>query len=289
MNDKRFMDRLRRLAQAVNSVSSALTFTIMEIGALPLGGEREVFHHLVELFPGSRLIAFELEESLCAELNSKCPPEVSYFPVALGRSEERRLLFLTRHPMCCSLFKPQEELLRQYHNLEVSMLDSVTSLDTVSLDYFVTKHHINDVDFVKIDIQGAELEVFQGGTTALKNVVAIVTEVEFIPMYYKQPLFGDICQFLTDQGLMFHKFLGMAGRTLQPLIVDNNPNFASQHMWSDAVFIRNILALTGLSSEKLLKMGILSYLYNSPDVTYRCFEIYDERNQSSLCQQLLEL
>ncbi len=281
--------KLQSLAHAVNATHPALTFTVLEIGALPLEGAGETFHRLVEFFPGSRIIAFELEEKLCEELNRKAPTGISYFPVALGRSEERRLLFKTQEQMCCSLFKPQEELLRQYNNLEVAMLESVTSMDTVSLDYFLAQHGINDVDFVKIDIQGAELDVFKGGTSALENVVTIVTEVEFIPLYYKQPLFGDVCAFLTTQGFMFHKFLGLAGRTLRPVVIGDNANFATQHMWSDAVFIPDILTLAALPSEKLLKTGVLSYIYGSPDVTYRCFEVYDERHQSTLCRQFLEL
>ena len=282
-------NQLNSLAQLVNSVHSGVAFTILEIGALPLGGEKEPFHRLVELFPGSRIIAIELEEKLCEELNRTAPQGISYFPEALGRLVESRLLFQTRHQMCCSLFMPREELLRQYNNLEVAMTESVTSIDTVSLDYFIERHDIHDVDFVKIDIQGAELDVFKGGMNALANVVTIVTEVEFIPLYHNQPLFGDVCAFLTDHGLMFHKFLGMAGRSLRPLIIDNNPNFTTQHMWSDAIFIRDILRLAPLSSEKLLKMGILCYLYDSPDVTFRCFELYDQLNKTELSNRLLDL
>jgi len=44
-----------------------------------------------------------------------------------------------------------------------------------------------------------------------------------------------------------------------------------------------------LPSEKLLKMGILSYIYGSPDVTYRCFELYDQRNKTELCHHLLDV
>ena len=281
--------KLRSLAEAINTTYPALAFTIMEIGALPIAGESESFHRLVELFPGSRIIAFELEEQHCNELNKVAPPGVNYFPVALGRTEESRLLFKTRHQMCCSLFKPQEELLRQYNNLEVSMLESVSSMDTVSLDFFLKQQGIREVDFIKIDVQGAELDVFRGGIHTLEQVVTIVSEVEFIPLYYKQPLFGDVCTFLTTQGFMFHKFLGMAGRALRPVILDGNPNFATQHMWSDAVFIRDILTLENLSFEKLLKMGVLSFMYGSPDVSYRCFELYDKAHHSELCQKLLNL
>ena len=34
-----------------------------------------------------------------------------------------------------------------------------TEIETISLDYFVEKHEVGDVDFIKIDVQGAELDV----------------------------------------------------------------------------------------------------------------------------------
>lgn len=265
-----------------------LSFTIMEIGARPLDGQTESFHQLVEIFPGSRILAFELEEQLCSELNAKNGDAIRYFPVALGRTEEQRLLYETIHPMCSSLYKPCDELLNLYNNLQVANLKRVSTIDTVSIDYFLRSQSIMDVDFMKIDIQGAELDVFKGGCSTLQKMVAIVSEVEFIPLYYKQPLFGDVCSFLTGQGYMFHRFLGMAGRTLQPTVINNNPNYATQHMWSDALFIKHIENLDALPSDKLLKLGLLAFIYGSLDVACHCFTLFDNRQGTSLHNIVLD-
>jgi FkbM family methyltransferase len=47
-----------------------------------------------------------------------------------------------------------------YHNLEIAELKSVTIIETLSLDWFRKEHKIRSVDFIKIDIQGAELELY---------------------------------------------------------------------------------------------------------------------------------
>src|SRR5262249_37535612 len=148
----------------------------------------------------------------------------------LGRTEETRPLYETMHPMCTSLYRPNEALLDCYNNLEVAKLKSIGSVDTVSLDRFTRDRDMASGDFIKIDIQGAELEVFQGGNETLRNVLGIVTEVEFVPVYLDQPLFGDVSHFLSQHGLMFHKFIDLAGRTLRPTIANNDPNFAVQHL-----------------------------------------------------------
>lgn len=278
---------LQNLADAIHAIQPGLTFTVMEIGARPLSGQKESFHQLVGLFPGSRILAFELEEVLCAELNASAPEGVRYYPVALGRAEEQRLLYETVHPMCSSLYKPNHELLSRYNNLEVSMLKKYGAVKTVSVDQFMRSQGISEIDFMKIDVQGAELDVFSGSVTTLSSIVAIVSEVEFIPLYHNQPLFGDVCSFLTGHGFMFHKFLGMGGRTLQPVVLNNNPNFATQQMWSDAMFIREIAGLAGLPTDKLLKLGLLAYLYQSSDVAYHCFSLVDGRLGSALSGLLL--
>ena len=49
------------------------------------------------------------------------------------------------------------------------------------------------------------------------------TEVEFVPLYKKQPLFAEVDIALRELGFVFHRFGGMAGRTMKPLVVTSNP------------------------------------------------------------------
>ncbi len=244
-------DALGKFAALLLGAHPGLRFTLLEIGAVPLGGEREPFYRLLDLFPGSCVVAFEVDEALCANLNAAAPAGVRYYPNALGRRDEARPFYLTRHPMCASLYRPNEPLIGLYQNFEVAYLVSETTIRTVSLDAFVRDQRIGDVDFIKIDIQGAELDVFEGGVEALSRTVAIVCEVEFVPHYVDQPLFGDVCRFLDRQALMFHKFLGLAGRTLRPIVMNNDANFASQHIWSDAMFIRHVQRLEAFASSAI--------------------------------------
>jgi hypothetical protein len=186
--------------------------------------------------------------------------------------------------MCSSLYEPNEKLLKLYNNLSVAYLKKISEIKTISLDSFVKKEKIDAIDFIKIDIQGAELDTFRGAETSIKNVLTIISEVEFLPLYNKQPLFGDVCSFLNSKDIMFHKFLGLSGRSLIPVILQNDANFPSQHMWSDAVFVRNILKIKELDNSQLLKLATFSYLYGSPDLTYFCLFNYDKNNKKNLSE-----
>lgn len=283
-------EQFRELVKIILKISNPLPFTILEIGALQTTDKTEPFHQLLDCFPGSKIIAFEVDEIFCEELNKKAKPNIKYFPVPLGRTEETCAFYETVHPMCSSLYKPNEELINLYNNvMEAAKLKSVNYINTKSLDCFTKNNNIEVVDFIKIDIQGAELDVFMGGIDTLADVVAIVSEVEFIPIYIDQPLFGDVCAFFAEHEFMFHKFLGLCGRSLKPIVLNNNPNVGSQHIWSDAVFIRDIIKIDKLSSDQLLKMGILTFIYDSPDILFYCVRKYDEKNRTNIYQELLNL
>lgn len=281
------MNLFEQLADVIRKVDHGLQFRMLEIGALQVGGQQEPFYDLLNLFPGSQIISFEVDEAVCADMNKKAPAGVRYYPVALGFRNERKAFYETMHPMCCSLYRPNEELLRLYNNFEVAYLKNTTEIDTVSLDYFTEKYEIGAIDFIKIDIQGAELDVFKGGIRALQEILMIVCEVEFIPHYIDQPLFGDVCAFLAQHDLMFHKFLGLAGRALAPIVMNNDANAPSQHIWSDAVYISHVLSIPNLPDEKLLKLSVLSLLYGSGDLSYYCLVQYDKRRGTDLANQFL--
>ena len=279
---------LSELVKFINQTNVKIDFKFIEIGALQVENKEEPFYQLLDYFPSSKIIGFELEKEICEKMNAQSQKNKIYYPYALGKGNEKRKLYITEHPMCCSLYKPNKELNDLYNNLEVANLKKEIEIDTVTLDYFLEKHEIGKIDFIKIDVQGAELDVFKGGSMALKNVLKIVCEVEFIPHYESQPLFGDICNYLDQFNLMFNKFLGLAGRSLKPVIQNNNPNKPSQHIWSDAVFIHHIQKIKDLNDEQILKLSILACVYSSFDLTFFCLSEYDKRHHSSYARDWMK-
>ena len=276
---------LFELVESIKKTNIELNFKIIEIGALQIQDKKEPFYQLLDYFPSSKIIGFEIDQEVCEKMNINSREGVKYYPYALGKANERRKLYITQDPMCSSLYKPNEELLKLYNNLEVAYLKEETKIDTVSLDYFIDKHEIGNIDFIKIDVQGAELDIFQGASKTLKNVLKIVCEVEFVPHYQNQPLFGDVCNHLIKHDLMFNKFLDLAGRSLKPVVMNNKLNFPSQYIWSDAVFIYHIQKIKNLTDEQILKLSLFACVYLSLDLTFYCLSEYDRRYSTSFAKE----
>jgi hypothetical protein len=50
-----------------------LDFTVLEVGARPIGSEREPFYILPDIFPASRILGFEPDLAHCEKLNGSAP------------------------------------------------------------------------------------------------------------------------------------------------------------------------------------------------------------------------
>jgi len=279
---------LQLTVDLIKDINIDICFTLLEVGAVKISEEEEPFYELLDYFPSSKIVGFEIDKEVCDKMNLSARDGVKYYPHALGEFNESKKLYITNHPMCSSLYKPNEDLISLYHNFEAAYLKSKTTIKTITLDNFLETNNIGSLDFIKIDVQGAELDIFRGGKKALKDVLKIVCEVEFIHHYENQPLFGDVCKFLNGYDLMFNKFLGMAGRSLRPIVFNSDKNFASQHIWSDAIFIKHIQKISQLSDKKLLKLSLLAAVYESLDLTHYCLSRFDERNSSSLATKWLQ-
>lgn len=75
-------------------------------------------------------------------------------------------------------------------------------VETVTLNSFCEVNGIESVDFIHIDVQGAELDVLKGSSKILSRIKVIWLEVEKVELYKNQPLAKDIEIFLSENGFV---------------------------------------------------------------------------------------
>ena len=131
-------------------------------------------------------------------LKNKKPNEIIY-PYALYRENETILFHLTKSRGCSSLYEPDLDFLQRYSGVERFSIDRTVRIEAVSLDSLSDKPGIRKPDFIKVDVQGAELAVLEGGLQLLgEHVLGVEVEVEFHQLYKNQPVFADVDSFIRQ-------------------------------------------------------------------------------------------
>jgi FkbM family methyltransferase len=262
--------------------------TAVDIGAMLLPREVDPFARLNKL-GRLNVIGFEPQPAECAKLNALALPGRRYLPCAVGNGL-RRSFYVTNTGMTSSLLRPNLRFAQLFNNLaELMQVVDTPLVDTVRLDD-VAEIRDQGCDLLKLDTQGSEAEILAHATETLERCLIVQTEVEFVPLYENQPLFADVDQLLRGRGFMFHRFLGLSGRTFKPLMLNDNPNAAlSQMLWSDAIYVPDLPRLDRLEPGSLLKLAALLHeIYRSFDLCHVVLAAHDRQLRTSYAQRYFE-
>lgn len=259
---------------------------ILDVGAMLIDDDN-IYKKLIEN-DICKVIGFEPNKVECNILNEKFAPKHTFLPYIIGDGK-KAMFYETNVPMTSSLYQPNIKLINKFQNLgNLMQVVNITEVETKRLDDL--DDIIGDIDFLKIDVQGAEFDIFKNASKILDSAILVHTEVEFIQLYKNQPLFADVDKILRESDFQFHKFTGICGRAFKPFLINNDINQTmSQALWSDAVYIKNFMELDKLSSNKLIKLAILlNDLYSSYDLCYLVLQEYDKKNNKNYAEQYFE-
>lgn len=131
----------------------------------------------------------------------------STLPWALGSQVSFQELRLCRKPELSSFLEPDSRFVGKFHNpsrfdIVGKQVLNVRPLDEASLG-------ASSPLYLKLDVQGYELEVLKGARMTLEKSIAVEVEVEFSQVYRDQPLFSDIDNFMQSCGFEFEDFLNL--------------------------------------------------------------------------------
>lgn len=225
----------------------------------------------------ARLIGFEPAQEQFVALQQQAKANETYLPWALGDGRPATLhlcdwpgwtslLELDRQLLdCFQGFGPECDPLR-HEPIETRRLDDVAE--------------VQSIDYLKLDVQGSELAILQGGPRKVSQALVVHLEVQFLPFYKEQPLFAELDQELRKAGFYFHRFAApLVSRVFKPLLVNNNVySGLSQVLWSDAVYVRRFTDFANLPADRLWKLGfILQDVYGSFDLALLALQQADRQ------------
>lgn len=185
----------------------------------------------IQIFPDSECICFEPSQKAYTNLENEFKNNKNIHTFNIGLADEIGLK---------SIYINQSEktnsLLQIHPNVPQCQKDalknkSIEKVEFNKLDNFLNQEKsldqiFSEIDLIKIDVQGAELELLKGSIKTITKSKYILIEIHFIKSYSSSPLFFDIVEFLESYNFKFQRFY--------ELVIDNQDR--TKMLYGDALF-----------------------------------------------------
>lgn len=232
------------------------------------------------------LYAFEPDEEECRRTMSAVehgPDKIRFLcePVALAGGTGDATLNVARFPDSSSLLPNNSALVSRFAMASYLERIGTANVQTTDVESFMLERGMDYVDFMKLDVEGAELEVLRGAGGALENsLLGLSVEVWFHEEHVGRPLFSDIDAYLRARGFALFDLRQLnrwrrktlAGQAYESWIG------SGQLMYGNALYFRDLPAqlnagdLPRVPRHAVLKLASLAELFCYPDFAIEVIE-----------------
>jgi len=173
-----------------------------------IGAHRGLWTEAVRAsLPRARFFLFEANDMHTEALQQKG----DRFFTAILSSEEKLVDFYATGSPGDSYFRESTE-----HYVEVPP----TTVRATTLDHIVETHDLPYPDFIKADVQGAELDVLRGGTKALDRAKLVLLECPVVEYNEGAPSIHEYFRFMDERGFTPIDFPGRIWRKGRVVQID---------------------------------------------------------------------
>jgi FkbM family methyltransferase len=170
---------------------------ILDVGA----NRGQTIEMLCETFASPQIIAFEPAASVFGELQQEYGEKCrNLFNMALGTYDDVKEFINYERSEFSSLHQLTPSALHELSEIKVR---SVEQVQVRSLDSLFAELGITEIDLLKIDTQGHDLDVLKGARMLFQQGVIkrVLVEMNFVPMYEGEGSALEIMSFLDGQQL----------------------------------------------------------------------------------------
>lgn len=153
-------------------------------------------------FPQSVIHSFEPNPDMFSLLEEKWggDNDIALYPYALNSKSGIFPFHVTNVPEASSLLPPDPKLIKL--SVDKKYNSRIIDVECATLDTFCFKNKISSIDLLKLDVQGAELEVLKGAKDLLQKekISVLYVEAGFAEAYTGQMEFKDLMIFCSEYG-----------------------------------------------------------------------------------------
>ncbi len=247
-------------------------------------------------------------DDLRAQLQNSVRPDLyQVIEAGVAGTEGERTLYVSNVPTGSSLYSPNPDARDndgQYTDPSYFWPITERKISTRRLEGIFDEVSERQVDLIKLDIQGAELEALEGlGETRLSNLLCAELEIGLHDIYKEAASFCDVQDFFQQYQMQFFDVRvsrarlprnGSSGTYEQSVfsVQDNSPTLSARVWEFDAVFFRSRTDVLGKRDPNLIRRMMLIYAtYNFFAEAHRLAEDAEKAGilSGDVCAELQKL
>lgn len=189
--------------------------TILEAGAFD--GTDTV--RLARMVPQGKVISFEPNPPRYAQLCEKTKnlSNVSTYPFALSSKNEEATFYVCYGTQHDPIYEGASSLLPPAESMKIHYQGPIIKVPSYKLGDWCKEHHQTKIDFMWLDLEGAELQVLSNALRILSTVKAIYVETNFYEFREGMTQYADLKEFLekNEFRLLAHSYhQGLQGNAI---------------------------------------------------------------------------
>lgn len=260
----------------------------LEMTCLDVGARRGFTDDLLPIARAVDAVGFEPDAEECERLNADAARRdhtwkgLRFVPVALGHSTGTEVLNVCRRRGCSSILDAKIDVAERFGRGDYYHVDDTIHVPTITLDDAARRHSFESAAYLKIDIEGYELEVLRSASRLLSSaLLAIRSEVWFLGLRSGQPFYADIDGLLRSYGFAPMGFPELhhwrrTTRLKHPFIASGSlPYSRGQIIHGDMLFLRDADTMSDDSDAaigQLLCIAFIALAYEYVDHAVAIFQ-----------------
>lgn len=251
------------MIESYKNILDNLPFVFVDIGSRSdLSSEWNKVRSLI------KVVMFEPDQLEAKKLQNNCRNNELIIPKAVWHKKGIVKFNSTRNPSYSSILKPNKEVLdgTYYYSRNFYEIENISEIKVDLLENILKDYKIKSIDFLKIDIQGAEHHIFD----TIKNwdsVIGIYTEAYGSKLYEDGSDIAKILHRLYDQNFELYDLSTIADA---PVVEINDENvfskkllnarpksgYKSRPMVYDLLLFKNKIDILNSENKKLIRRMI---------------------------------
>lgn len=200
---------------------------------------------------------------------------------ALSGDGKERIFYVIRYPGSSGFYPPNIDFTNRLRNRDYLNIIGTAEIRTITLDSLNLTP-----DFIKLDTEGSELEILEGGLETLRGTLGISIEMAFTELFKGQPLFREVDAFLAAQGFTLYDLETYRLDRVHPNKTGMSNGDEGQVIIGQGLYFRDIYKqLDNYTDETILKLASLFELFKLNDCA---FEILNNPRTEGYLQFIAE-